>query len=56
MLIAETERLILRHLHILDTEAMFQVFGDAEVMRFGPGVQTIQWVQDWVRDCRARLP
>jgi ribosomal-protein-alanine N-acetyltransferase len=51
MIVVETERLILRHFHIFDVEAMNRVFGDAEVMRFGPGVQTTLWVQDWLRGC-----
>lgn len=28
-----------------------RVFGDAEVMRFGDGVQTKEWVEHWLRDC-----
>lgn len=51
MIIVETERLILRHFHAFDGEAMDRVFGDAEVMRFGPGVRTQQWVRDWLRGC-----
>ena len=51
MIIIETERLFLRHFHILDSEAMQRVFGDAEVMRFGPGIQTTQWIHDWLRGC-----
>ena len=35
MIIVETERLVLRCFHFLDAEAMYRVFGDAEVMRFG---------------------
>lgn len=27
------------------------IFGDAEVMRFGDGVQTKAWVHDWLRTC-----
>ena len=27
------------------------VFGDAEVMRFGDGVQTREWVDAWLRSC-----
>jgi len=46
-----TERLLLRHFHILDSEPMYRVFGDAEVMRFGDGVQTNEWIQDWLRTC-----
>ena len=51
MIIVETGRLILRHFHVFDGEAMDRVFGDAEVMRFGPGVQSREWVQDWLRGC-----
>jgi hypothetical protein len=47
----ETERLFLRHFHILDDEPMYRVFGDAEVMRFGDGVQTHEWVRNWIRTC-----
>jgi RimJ/RimL family protein N-acetyltransferase len=52
--IASTERLILRHFHILDAEPMYRVFGDPEVMRFGDGVQTKEWVQNWLRTCLER--
>lgn len=48
MVVVETERLFLRHFHILDSEAMYSVFGDAEVMRFGDGVQTEEWVRSWL--------
>lgn len=51
MVILETERLFLRHFHIGDAEAMNAVFCDTEVMRFGDGVQTLQWVREWVRTC-----
>jgi RimJ/RimL family protein N-acetyltransferase len=51
MIIVETERLILRCFHVFDGEAMDRVFGDVEVMRFGPGVQTQGWVRDWLRGC-----
>jgi ribosomal-protein-alanine N-acetyltransferase len=49
--IAITERLALRHFHILDAEPMYRVFGDPDVMRFGDGVQTKEWVQEWLRLC-----
>jgi RimJ/RimL family protein N-acetyltransferase len=49
MLIAKTDRLILRHFTLADADAMAKIFGDAEVMRYGPGVQTPQWVDDWLR-------
>ena len=52
--IAITERLFLRHFHILDLEPICQVFGDPEVMRFGDGVQTKEWVQAWLHTCLER--
>ena len=51
MVIAETQRLVLRHFHVADGDAMDRVFGDAEVMRYGPGVQTPDWVRKWLRAC-----
>src|SRR5688572_11519762 len=51
MPIAQTPRLILREFEPADAAAMMGVFGDAEVMRFGRGVQTAQWVGDWLRRC-----
>lgn len=51
MEVIQTKRLILRPFQISDTEAMMRVFGDAEVMRFGDGVQTFQWVQNWIANC-----
>jgi ribosomal-protein-alanine N-acetyltransferase len=52
--IAITERLTLRHFHILDSEPIFQVFGDPQVMHFGDGIQTKEWVRDWLRTCLER--
>jgi hypothetical protein len=51
MVIADTERLILRHFHILDGAAMDRVFGDADVMKYGRGVETQEWVRNWLRGC-----
>jgi hypothetical protein len=48
MIIAETERLILRHFQLADSEAMDRVFGDPEVMYFGRGVQSREWVREWL--------
>ena len=48
MLIAETSRLMLRQFYFEDVEAMNAVFGDAEVMRYGEGVQSPQWVRSWI--------
>ena len=49
MVIVETDRLILRHFDIVDGEAMDRVFGDAEVMYYGDGVKTQEWVRQWLR-------
>ena len=51
MIILETNRLLLRHLHLFDVEPLQQVFADAEVMRFGSGVQTTPWIRAWVQEC-----
>jgi ribosomal-protein-alanine N-acetyltransferase len=48
MVIARTQRLTLRHFHMADGEAMDRVFGDPEVMRYGDGVHTLEWVRQWV--------
>lgn len=44
-----TARLVLRHLRIRDAEPLYQVFSDPEVMRFGDGVQTKEWVENWLQ-------
>ena len=46
-----TERLTLRHFHILDAEPMHRIFCDAEVMRFSDGVKTKEWVDAWLHTC-----
>jgi RimJ/RimL family protein N-acetyltransferase len=51
MVIAEALRLFLRCFHIADLDAMAGLFGDPEVMRFGPGPQSRDWVQRWLRGC-----
>jgi [ribosomal protein S5]-alanine N-acetyltransferase len=48
MVIARTRRLTLRHFHPSDGEAMDRVFGDPEVMRYGDGMRTPEWVRRWV--------
>jgi RimJ/RimL family protein N-acetyltransferase len=53
MLLA-TERLLIRQLQIEDHAALCRVFGDPEVMRFGDGVQTAEWVHAWLRTCLER--
>jgi ribosomal-protein-alanine N-acetyltransferase len=46
-----TERLFLRHFHILDSEPMYRIFGDEEVMHFSDGIQSKGWVQNWLHTC-----
>lgn len=50
-MIAEAQRLFLRCFHVADLDAMMEIFGDAEVMRFGLGPQSRDWVQTWLRGC-----
>jgi ribosomal-protein-alanine N-acetyltransferase len=49
-----TERLFLRHFQTTDDAPMYQVFCDADVMRFSDGVQTKEWVQAWLETCLER--
>ena len=49
MVIVETDRLVVRQFRLSDADAMNRVFGETEVMRFGDGVQTPEWVHDWLR-------
>ncbi len=51
--IVETDRLVVRLLRHSDVDAMNRVFGDPEVMRFGNGVQTSEWVRNWLCCCLA---
>jgi ribosomal-protein-alanine N-acetyltransferase len=45
----KTQRLLLRHFQIEDLEQIHQqVFGDAQVMHFGDGPQTREWVHQWL--------
>lgn len=48
MIIAETDRLLIRRVSPDDHEALTGVFGNAEVMRFGDGPQTAEWVCEWL--------
>ena len=49
MIITTTDRLIIRHLDSDDVAALCQLFGDAEVMRYGDGVQSRDWVAQWIQ-------
>ena len=48
-----TDRLVIRLFRRSDAEAMTRIFSDPEVMRFGAGVQTFEWTQDWIQRCLA---
>jgi [ribosomal protein S5]-alanine N-acetyltransferase len=48
MIIVDTPRLILREFHLSDGDALTRVFGDAEVMKYGDGVKTQQWIKAWI--------
>lgn len=50
MIVLETQRLLLRQFHSFDQPALQAIFGDPEVMRYGPGVQTAEWIAAWLRD------
>lgn len=51
MMIADATRLFLRCFHVADLDAMMEIFGDAEVMRYGPGPQSQDWVRNWLNGC-----
>ncbi len=52
MIITQTERLTLRPVEESDAKALLEVFGDPEVMQFGDGPQTIDWVRSWIEETR----
>jgi ribosomal-protein-alanine N-acetyltransferase len=51
MFLLKTERLLLRLIEFGDAAALMNIFGDAEVMRFGDGVQPREWVEGWIQTC-----
>src|SRR5260221_4891603 len=48
--VTETERVIIRHLRIDDGDAMYHIFGDAQVMRYSDGPKKRQWVDGWLHE------
>jgi [ribosomal protein S5]-alanine N-acetyltransferase len=50
MIIAETQRLVIRHVHIFDFASFERVLSDQEVMHFGPGAQTPQQIRQWIAE------
>jgi [ribosomal protein S5]-alanine N-acetyltransferase len=51
ILVLETERLILHQFQLYDEDVLVEIFGDPEVMRYGPGIQTRQWIRQWLDAC-----
>lgn len=51
MFVLKTERLLLRQVQFSDVAALMNIFGDAEVMRFGDGVQPREGVEGWIQTC-----
>ena len=47
-MIFETERLSFREFGPANSTSLLDVFGDAEVMRYGDGVQSLAWVESWI--------
>jgi len=50
-IIVETKRLLLRSFTHADLDAMNGLFSDPDVMRFGDGIQTLEWVHNWLCRC-----
>ncbi len=48
MTVASTKRTLLRRFSDADVDPMIAVFGDPDVMRFGDGPQTPEWIRCWV--------
>jgi len=52
MIITETERLFLRHVHLFDADALQRVLGDADVMQFSmTGVLSEASISGWIQEC-----
>lgn len=49
MVLLTTKHLLLRHVRPHDDESFYLLFSDPEIMRYGDGVQTREWVQTWVK-------
>ena len=46
--VLETQRLLLRHFVVEDASAIEAVFCDPAVMRYSDGVESPEWVQEWL--------
>jgi [ribosomal protein S5]-alanine N-acetyltransferase len=51
LVVLQTERLALRQFQLFDEDFLDKIFGDPEVMRYGPGIQTRQWIRQWLETC-----
>lgn len=51
MTVLQTKRLTLRRFTQIDDRALACVFADPKVMRFGDGIKSDEWIQDWVDGC-----
>lgn len=48
-----TKRLTLRYFDLSDDKALHEaVFSNPEVMRFGDGVQSLEWTRAWIQTCQ----
>jgi len=48
MTVASTQRTVLRRFCEGDLDPMIAVFGDPDVMRFGDGPQSVDWIRCWI--------
>ena len=48
MTVTKSSRLVLRQFRLTDSTSLSDVFGDAEVMRYGDGVQSLAWLESWL--------
>ena len=51
MMVAETERLLIRHVGHDDIDAFAELFGDPEVMRFSSGTKSRDETLRWIEGC-----
>ena len=43
-----SQRLKFQHFKAQDSTQLMSIFGDKDVMRYGDGIQTIEWVKTWI--------
>lgn len=48
MIVASTKRTVLRRFSEADVDPMIAVFGDPDVMQFGDGPQSVDWIRRWI--------